>query len=151
MKKHLPIFLFILVCCLSCNDAPVRVLGKQDYGKVMFENDNFDDVIAAAKAQNKPIFLDVYTNWCGWCKRLDITTYQDPQVIKYLNTNFIPLKVNAESGRGYAVKVRYGVNSYPRLLFLDSDGKPLLTIKGYRDAKGLLQAATKAADIYKSN
>ena len=133
---------------MSCANAPVRVLGTQEYGSIMFENDNYNEVLAASKVQNKPIFMDLYTNWCGWCKRLDYTTYLDPKVIKYVNANFIPLKVDAERGQGQGVKLKYGIHSYPRLLFLDSNGKALVTIEGYRDAKGLLYSAIKAHNLY---
>ena len=148
MKKHLPLFLLILSCCLSCNNAPVKVLGKQDYSKVMFENDNYDEVLAASKAQKKPIFMDVYTTWCGWCRQLDNTTYRDPQVIKYLNDNFIPLKIDAEQGRGSDIARKYGVDSYPRMIFMNSTGQVFLIIKGYKDAHNFLKIATKALEVY---
>ena len=148
MKKYLPFFLIILSCCISCDNASVKVLGTQDYSKVMFENDNYDEVLAAAKAQKKPIFMDVYTTWCGWCRQLDNTTYKDPQVIKYLNTNFIPLKIDAEQGKGGDFARKYGVDSYPRLIFMDSTGQVFLFIKGYKDAPHFLKAAQKALEVY---
>lgn len=51
------------------------------------------------KTQPKPMFIDVYTDWCGWCKRMDATTFQDPNVAAYLNNNFYPVKLNAETQR----------------------------------------------------
>ncbi|MDE6515199.1 MAG: DUF255 domain-containing protein, partial [Bacteroidales bacterium] len=44
----------------------------------------------------KKIFVDVYTDWCGWCKRLDATTFANPEIIKYMNEHFIAVKLNAE-------------------------------------------------------
>ena len=49
------------------------------------------------KIQKRPIFIDVFTNWCGWCKRMDASTFKDPTVAAYLNTNFYPVKLNAET------------------------------------------------------
>ncbi len=49
------------------------------------------------KIQKRPIFIDVFTNWCGWCKRMDASTFKDPNVAAYLNTNFYPVKLNAET------------------------------------------------------
>ncbi|MFT6716831.1 MAG: thiol:disulfide interchange protein, partial [Saprospiraceae bacterium] len=49
----------------------------------------------ASRTLDKPIFIDVYTSWCGWCKRMDQTTFRDPVVANYINTNFYPVKFNA--------------------------------------------------------
>jgi thioredoxin-related protein len=49
------------------------------------------------KATPKKIIIDVYTDWCGWCKRLDATTYKDAGIVKYVNDNFYAVKLNAES------------------------------------------------------
>lgn len=49
------------------------------------------------KIQKKPIFIDVYTDWCGWCKRMDASTFMDPNVGTYLNQNFYAVKLNAET------------------------------------------------------
>ena len=43
------------------------------------------------------MFIDVYTDWCGWCKRMDASTFKDPTVAAYLNANFYPVKLNAET------------------------------------------------------
>ena len=138
--------LLLFSCSSNVQLAEVR---QKEISHVMFENDNFNKVLMAAKLQNKPIFMDVYTDWCVWCRKLDVTTYQDPNLIKYLNTNFIPLKMNAEYGEGKSVKLRYNINSYPRLLFLDSSGKVLYKIAGFRDAPKLLDAATMVLKKYK--
>jgi thioredoxin-related protein len=49
-----------------------------------------------AKVEPRKIFVDIYTDWCGWCKRMDATTFQDPRVIEYMNANFYAVKLNAE-------------------------------------------------------
>src|SRR5687767_13838353 len=51
-----------------------------------------------ASRQNKLVLVDVYTDWCGWCKKLDKDTYSDPSVISFLNSGFVCLKVDAEDG-----------------------------------------------------
>src|SRR5204863_6975623 len=45
----------------------------------------------------KKVFIDVYTEWCGWCKRMDKTSFEDPKVIDYMNTYFYPVKLDAET------------------------------------------------------
>ena len=49
------------------------------------------------KIQKRPIFIDVFTDWCGWCKRMDATTFKDPNIAGYLNANFYSVKLNAET------------------------------------------------------
>ncbi|MGK0639831.1 thioredoxin family protein [Schleiferia thermophila] len=56
----------------------------------------FSDIEKLQKKQQKPIFVDVYTNWCGPCKMLDANTFNDPRVAEYINKNFYPVKFNAE-------------------------------------------------------
>src|ERR671921_2845222 len=51
---------------------------------------------AAAKKQNKPILIDLYTDWCGWCKVMDKQTYANKNVAAYINEKFYPVKLNAE-------------------------------------------------------
>src|SRR5215467_6428835 len=49
------------------------------------------------KKEPKKVIVDIYTDWCGWCKRLDATTYKDPAVVDYINKNYYAVKFNAES------------------------------------------------------
>ena len=57
---------------------------------------SLSEVETAMKKKPKKIFVDVYTDWCGWCKRLDATTYKDAAVVKYINENFYSVKLDAE-------------------------------------------------------
>jgi thiol:disulfide interchange protein len=64
--------------------------------------------LSTSVASKKPIFIDFYTPWCGWCIEMDKTTFKDPDVIKFLNTNFICVKFNAEGSEA----VKYLSNDY---------------------------------------
>ncbi len=103
----------------------------------------------------KKILVDVYTNWCYYCKVMDQNTYSNPKVIAYINSNFYPVKFNAEqkenlhfdgkdykyipSGlRGYnefAVALLGGKLSYPTTVFFDTKTQVITRIPGYLDAK----------------
>lgn len=56
-----------------------------------------EEAYQAYLKEPKPMFIDVYTDWCGWCKRMDATTFQDQNIANYLNANFYPIKLDAET------------------------------------------------------
>ena len=106
------------------------------------------------KDNPKPIFIDAYTDWCGWCKRLDKDTFSNPIIAKYLNENFYPVKFDAESnkpvtflGNEYindgkagkahqlAVALMQGRMSYPTVIFMTEKGEMITPVPGYREPK----------------
>lgn len=56
----------------------------------------WDQAIEANKKEPKKIFIDIYTNWCGWCKRMDATTFKNPVIVDYFNKYYYAIKMNAE-------------------------------------------------------
>lgn len=109
-------------------------------------------------SNDKKFLVDVYTDWCGWCKVMDKKTFTDPELIKYLNDNFHVVKFNAEQkepvnyrGKTYEwmQSGRNGVNtlgiellngrlSYPTLVYLDTDLQPITVSAGYKTPELLL-------------
>src|SRR5579872_7313437 len=57
---------------------------------------NIDELQAKMQQNPKKVYVDVYTGWCGWCKKMDASTFQNPDLIKYMNTNFYAVKLDAE-------------------------------------------------------
>jgi len=94
-----------------------------------------------AAAAQKPVLVDVYTDWCTWCKRMDQDVYTRPEVRKYLDDHFVLVKLNAEyttaakyEGKAYTSKTlaeRFRVNGYPTTIFLRADGTHLANVPGY--------------------
>ncbi|MFH1258929.1 MAG: thioredoxin family protein [Elusimicrobiota bacterium] len=93
---------------------------------------NLDEGLKSAKTAQKPLMVDFYTDWCGWCKKLDRDVYTDARIIK-LSEGFVCVKVDAEKYPADAQK--YGVNGYPTIVFLKPDGTALDKIAGYAGAK----------------
>lgn len=101
-----------------------------------------------APKQQKLILLDVYTDWCGWCKRMDRDTYADSSVAKYLGEKYISSKMNPEKQgeflyQGETVTQRdfgraLGIASYPSTAFFNEKGELLTVVPGYIGAKEFL-------------
>jgi thioredoxin-related protein len=109
---------------------------------------SYEEATNLSKKKKKKIFVDVYTDWCGWCKKMDATTMKDPRIVAYMNKKFYAVKLNAESSkktfykgtpvteRELAIKI-YKANSYPSTLYLDDEENLLINLPGYRGAEEL--------------
>jgi thioredoxin-related protein len=123
----------------------------------------WQEAIEKSKKEKKKIFIDVYTDWCGWCKKLDKTTFAEENIAKYINTNYYPVKFNAEyesaivlkgveykfvntnGNRGYhelAAQLLQGMMSYPTLVFMDEDFNLIQAIPGFQDTQTFEMIAT---------
>jgi len=95
-----------------------------------------------ARVENKHLLVDFYTNWCGWCRRMDRDTYGDSTVAAYLREHFVLAKVNAESPQrfkvgettksGIELAREFGVQSFPITWFIRPDGRPIDRLPGYQ-------------------
>lgn len=91
-----------------------------------------DAAVLKAKVKNKFIILYFYDEGCGYCKLMDETTFQDPDVIKLLNENFVPVKARGEDYPG-DMEAIFGVHAYPATAFLTPDGTVLIAVNNYID------------------
>ncbi|MFT6808927.1 MAG: thiol-disulfide isomerase/thioredoxin [Saprospiraceae bacterium] len=110
-----------------------------------------DEILHNASQTYKPVFVDVYTDWCGPCKRIDRSTFVDSAVGTYFNDAFISLKANAEDKNyGTLIANQYEVSGYPTLLFLSSNGELIMMLVGMQTKYELLERAAEAIELYKS-
>jgi FKBP-type peptidyl-prolyl cis-trans isomerase 2 len=96
--------------------------------------DEYDTGLAQAKKEGKPVFLLLYADWCGWCKKTLTETIPDPRIKRYKD-KFIWVKVNSDKETKF--KKQYGQNGFPMVVILKPDGTVLKKIAGYHDAFGL--------------
>ena len=97
--------------------------GQAQERSIRFEEGSYQEVLAKAKKENKLLFIDCYTSWCGPCKMLARDVFTNNEVADYFNEHFISLKVDCEKGEGPQLRERFGVSSYPTLLSIDGSGK----------------------------
>lgn len=116
------------------------------------------EALRQQRHQPKPVFIDLYTDWCRWCKVMDQKTFSDPKVAAYLQDNFYPVKFNAEkappiningkefklvsTGRKSLHSLAYalmkGEISYPSYVILDERQQTIGHFKGFRDAQDFM-------------
>ena len=96
-----------------------------------FVEGTVEDVLNKAEKENKLVFVDVYTDWCGPCKLLDKTTFTDQKVMEALSNKVISFKINAEKGEGIALARKYKVMGYPCFLLLNGKGELVNRSFGY--------------------
>jgi len=91
---------------------------------------SLDNALVLAAKQNRIVFIDFCTPWCGACKRLDEDTWTNGKVIEGLKRSTIPLKLDAD--KAPIIRDKYKVNAYPTLLFLNPDGSVRARVVGYQ-------------------
>lgn len=118
---------------------------------------SMEEAMALHEKEPKYWIIDVYTDWCGWCKRMDATTFQDPHIVKEINAHFYAVKLDAEQKedivvkdrtykyvsqgqRGYnelAAELLQGRLSYPTTVYLDKNINIIQPLPGFQSAQDL--------------
>lgn len=100
---------------------------------IQFQELPFKDLVSKAKKENKIIFIDAFTSWCGPCKMMEKNIFTKKSVGDYYNANFINARFDMEKGEGRDIAAKYGVRSYPTYLFLNGDGEVVSQNYGYME------------------
>jgi thioredoxin-like negative regulator of GroEL len=112
--------------------------------QIAFEHLTLAEAVAKAKKENKPVFVDVHAVWCGPCKRMAATAFNDAKVTELYNKSFINVKIDGEKGDGPSVMQQYGITAYPTLLYINPDGTLARKQTGMMDAAQLISRANEA-------
>jgi thioredoxin-related protein len=168
MKKTI-FTLAVMVLFLSRVDAQTAPVHGNPESASSIQWMTLQEALLKVKDHPKKIYIDVYTKWCGWCKRMDASTFEDSKVISYMNTHYYPVKLDAEThdtlefhGKPYYYKAEYKANelaayllngqmSYPTATYLDEQTNMIGPVPGYLTGDQLLPVLKYfAEDIYKT-
>jgi len=134
MKKLLLIIPALLFSILSFSQG------------IVFEQGTWKEVLAKAQQTNKPIFVDIFTTWCGPCKQMSSNIFPLETVGKVFNENFICYQIDAEKGEGIAIAKKYGVKAYPTYLFIKGDGNLFYLTVGSMPEKNFIAVSKTALE-----
>ncbi len=112
------------------------VFSAHSFAQINFQSLTFDQALAKAKEENKKIFIDVFTTWCGPCKAIDRNVFQTKEIGDRMNPDYVSIKVDAENSPDRNRVIAYGIPGYPTMLILDGEGKELYRIVGSRSVEG---------------
>ncbi len=155
MKIKITNFFKNIVYTIVVLHCPLLVLSQQQAVTTTTETVRWmtiDQAVKLQQAQPKTIMIDMYTDWCGWCKKMDQTTFSNPAIARYINDHFYPVKLNAETRdtlyyrdtmyvnnntgqrppHSLAVKLLGGRMSYPTTVYIDENFR-VNAVPGYMD------------------
>jgi thioredoxin-related protein len=133
---------------------------QEQRGNVSDKWYTWEEAVELNKKQPKKIMVDVYTDWCGWCKKMDKSTFANPEVSNYLRDHFYAVKLNAEqreaiifgrdtftymdsgNGRGVntlAYALLDGKMGYPSIVYLDEQFRRIMISPGYKETPDLMR------------
>lgn len=113
---------------------------------IKFTKAPWSSILTKAKKEEKIIFIDAYTTWCGPCKKMDRQVFNNRQVGNFFNEKFINLKLNMEKGEGPALGDKYDVIAYPTLLFISPEGDILHRTAGFASVPQLIEIGEVATN-----
>jgi thioredoxin 1 len=122
----------------AASEAPKTEAAVSTEPGIQFSDAAWKTQLDKAKAENKLVFLDAYTSWCGPCKMLQKNVFTQQSVGDFFNKEFINVKIDMEKGEGPTLALQYPLEGYPTLLFIDGDGKVVKKVLGYLSPEALL-------------
>ena len=117
------------------------------HSQTRFNDYSWKELLKKAETEQKLIFIDAYTDWCGWCKVMDKNTFSDTSVGKLMNEKFVNTKLEMEKSKlGVQLAMKYSISSFPSFLIFNSKGQLVYTIIGYRDPENFIPELMAAID-----
>jgi thioredoxin-related protein len=132
----LSFFFFLPTLSIQADNGFIQVKKAADW----------EMVLEKAKAKNKLILVDMYTDWCGYCKMMDRNVFSNEDYQKELSNQFVPVKMDGESKFGEKFVTEYGIQGFPTFLFFDAQGKLIDQVAGYKDLNEFRESTNRIFD-----
>ncbi len=153
MERFSTLLILSVFLVMGFSKSPLKA---QETAKIKWYS--IEEAVKLNKKHQKKFFVDCYTDWCGWCKKMDAGTFTDPIIVEYMNKNFWPVKLDAETqdtivvndqtfvstnpggkraSHQLAVALLNGKMSYPSFVFLDDEVKLITVLPGFNPPEKL--------------
>ena len=145
--------IFLLICTSTCKETFDEKLAAKSNDKAV----KWENITSVFKNKDNkknpdlknPLLIFFYTEWCTYCKKMENEIFSDNEIARYMNDNYINVRVNPEQDNSkievmdkemtpYELMMHIGARGFPTILFFDSKMKPLTTIPGYIERKNFL-------------
>lgn len=130
MKKSFSLLILSFLILTSVSIAQNRT--------IEFTHGTFSEILAKAKKENKMVYVDCYTVWCGPCKWMAKNVFTNDTVADFYNKNFVSVEIDMEKGEGLEIAKKYEIRAYPTMLYLNSEGTQLHRTCGSTPAKNFI-------------
>ncbi len=131
--KHFIIALFLLIFIAKTNGQSIH-----------FEPISWQQALAKARRENKMLFVEIYTNWCVYCKQMEQTVFTTKEAGDFYNEHFINVRYNAQQEDGIEVHKSYALRGLPTFLYLDPNGIAILKTAGYQEKEAFIRNGDSA-------
>ncbi len=145
--RYAVLSLFVVLSTVALSAAPAIPTAAAPAPGIAWRA--WDRGLEEARASGRPVLVNVYTDWCGWCRRMKADVYTRAEIRDYLDDHFVVVTLNAEGsdparyeGRAFtsrSLAARFGVTGYPTTLFLRPDGGHMVNVPGYVESARFLQ------------
>ena len=150
LKKNIPLIVILVLFAAGAylNMATTTKTESSEAKHHVKWSGSMAEAVKSAKESNKPVFVDVYADWCGACKVLENKVFTQEDVANQLNTKVVPVRVDADQDRAFAAK--HEIRALPTLMMLAPDGSVVWRMEGAPQAQQFLDMLQDALKKYDS-
>lgn len=140
----------------ACGETESDARALNSNSKISWKD--IEEATKTAGEQDRKLFVYVHTDWCSWCKKMEDETFADDAVAEYMNRNFEPVEIDAESQRQVTFNGRQmteqevastlGVEGFPTHVFMNSAGEPITVAPGYMPPERFIHVLSYIAEDY---